>query len=121
MNRNIFGWSYPPGAENDPNAPWNQDEGPCAVCAKGVEDCICPECSICGGQGDPNCYEPKGEHWEGKQGHGLRLNKEQAISRQEAYIRQLENRLDEERMVVDMYKDGDQIEWDIHEVVDPWK
>jgi hypothetical protein len=21
-----FGWSYPPGAANDPNAPWNQDE-----------------------------------------------------------------------------------------------
>jgi hypothetical protein len=20
-----FGWSYPAGAENDPNAPWNQD------------------------------------------------------------------------------------------------
>lgn len=20
-----FGWSYPPGAANDPNAPWNQD------------------------------------------------------------------------------------------------
>lgn len=21
-----FGWSYPPGAENDPNAPYNQDD-----------------------------------------------------------------------------------------------
>jgi hypothetical protein len=24
----MFGWHYPPGAENDPNAPWNQPEGP---------------------------------------------------------------------------------------------
>ncbi len=28
MSRNIFGWSYPPGAANDPNAPWNQEEVP---------------------------------------------------------------------------------------------
>lgn len=26
MTRNIFGWSYPPGAENDPNAPYNQPD-----------------------------------------------------------------------------------------------
>jgi hypothetical protein len=26
MSRNPFGWSYPPGAANDPNAPWNQDD-----------------------------------------------------------------------------------------------
>ena len=24
--RHPFGWSYPPGAENDPNAPYNQDD-----------------------------------------------------------------------------------------------
>jgi len=33
---NIFGWSYPPGAANDPNAPYNQDEG-------WTED-YCPTC-----------------------------------------------------------------------------
>ena len=22
----VFGWNYPAGAENDPRAPWNQDE-----------------------------------------------------------------------------------------------
>lgn len=26
MSRNPFGWSYPPGAENDPNAPYNQPD-----------------------------------------------------------------------------------------------
>lgn len=26
MIKNIFGWNYPPGAENDPNAPYNQVE-----------------------------------------------------------------------------------------------
>lgn len=24
MSRNVFGWSYPPGAATDPNAPYNQ-------------------------------------------------------------------------------------------------
>jgi len=24
MTKNVFGWHYPPGAEHDPNAPWNQ-------------------------------------------------------------------------------------------------
>lgn len=26
MRRNKFGWNYPPGAANDPNAPYNQTE-----------------------------------------------------------------------------------------------
>jgi hypothetical protein len=25
MSKSPFGWSYPPGAENDPSAPYNQD------------------------------------------------------------------------------------------------
>jgi len=31
----VFGWSYPPGAANDPNAPWNRVEW---------EEDYCPEC-----------------------------------------------------------------------------
>ncbi len=57
--RNLVGWSYPPGAANDPNAPWNQaDEGPCDVCGKPLDDCICPECPHCQANGDPQCYVP---------------------------------------------------------------
>ncbi len=41
MSRHPLGWSYPAGAENDPNAPWNQRELP---------DC-CPVC------GEPNTNE----------------------------------------------------------------
>ena len=66
----IFGWNYPPGAANDPNAPWNQEPGPCAVCGKVEDDCICPECPTCGGVGDPTCYEQ----------HGLILSPEQIAS-----------------------------------------
>jgi hypothetical protein len=35
MGRNIFGWDYPPGAEGDPNAPWNQRPDETQDC----EDC----------------------------------------------------------------------------------
>lgn len=56
MSRSIFGWDYPPGAANDPNAPWNQVDPPCAICGKEAGVCICPECPTCGAQGDPGCY-----------------------------------------------------------------
>jgi hypothetical protein len=56
----LFGWSYPPGAAGDPNAPYNQEDPHCAVCGKFVDDCICPECKTCGGVGDPWCYEAHG-------------------------------------------------------------
>jgi hypothetical protein len=60
MRSGIFGWSYPPGAATDPNAPYNQN-GPyiCEVCLCDSEvDCQCEECPICGAYGDPKCYSP---------------------------------------------------------------
>lgn len=72
MSRHLFGWSYPPGAENDPNAPWNQQEGPCAVCGQFVDDCVCPECPKCGAIGDPGCYSDF--HAER---HGMEMSDEQ--------------------------------------------
>lgn len=52
----IFGWSYPPGAASDPNAPWNQQEGPCDVCGMCIDLCVCPECPMCGETGNRECY-----------------------------------------------------------------
>ncbi|MDD3029845.1 MAG: hypothetical protein PHS57_06170 [Alphaproteobacteria bacterium] len=72
--RSIFGWDLPPGAADDPGAPWNQKEGPCDVCGLSVDDCICPECPECGEQGDPICYEQ----------HGLVLSDEQRESKKRA-------------------------------------
>jgi len=36
MSKNPFGWGYPAGAENDPNAPWNEPEMPeeCPMCGE---------------------------------------------------------------------------------------
>ncbi len=39
MSRNIFGWHYPPGAEFDPRAPWNQpDQMTCWECGEDLPD-----------------------------------------------------------------------------------
>ena len=126
MSRNVFGWSYPPGAAGDPNAPWNQtDEGPCAVCANGVEDCCCPECPVCGEQGNPKCYSTptkfhKGEGFTVGEGHGLRLNKEQALSRQRAVIYQAKQRVQDEEMAYAAMEESSVTEWDLDDLPNPW-
>ena len=56
MSKNPFGWNYPAGAENDPNAPWNQRPEMCPVCEEFVDcgllcnamshgECDCPKCT----------------------------------------------------------------------------
>ena len=62
-----FGWSYPAGAADDANAPYNQDDPPCEVCGKWLDDpaihegcCDCPECPKCGEVGNPECYRSCG-------------------------------------------------------------
>lgn len=56
----VFGWSYPPGAENDPYAPYNEAEPPCAICLKDCQYCDCPTCPRCEAVGDPHCYAAHG-------------------------------------------------------------
>jgi hypothetical protein len=75
----IFGWSYPPGAANDPSAPYNQDDPPCSICGREVDDCVCPECPHCGTIGDPSCYVDD----ERSENHGLTLSDAQVASAQE--------------------------------------
>src|SRR5262245_60118670 len=103
MSRSVFGWSYPPGAASDPNAPWNQnDDGPCEVCCKPVDLCICPECPHCGAVGAPHCYT--NDH---KAEHGVRfmLSREQIMSREEARIAVLEERVRERKSGLEWMRD----------------
>ena len=69
-----FGWSYPPGAALDPFAPYNQVDGPCAICGKSEDACICPECPVCHTNGADWCYRD----------HGLVRSPEQIASLAEA-------------------------------------
>lgn len=44
-------------AAHDPAADY---EGACEVCGHDVAGCICPECPVCGAQGDPKCHAEHG-------------------------------------------------------------
>lgn len=44
----------------------------CQVCGNYADNCVCPECPVCGSTGDAACYE----------GHGLVRNAEQEASLQ---------------------------------------
>lgn len=54
-----WGWHYPPGAEFDPRAPWNEDEREwCELCGKESDrDCRCEPCAVCGDIGNPACID----------------------------------------------------------------
>lgn len=110
MRNGVFGWSLPPGCTHA-MIEAQCEEGPCAVCCLEVGSCVCPECRVCHEAGNPMCYRGP---------HGLKLNKEQVIHRQEARIYVAELRVGEEKMVLDMYRDSEQKEWDIDDVADPW-
>jgi hypothetical protein len=112
MSRSIFGWSYPPGAANDPNAPWNQEEGPCAVCCKPVDACVCPECPTCGEVGEPACYAV-GEH-------GMKLSREQAIGRQEARLALAQERVNDAMLALDHLRDSGEFSDILADDPDPW-
>src|SRR5262245_9328158 len=103
MSRAKFGWSLPPGAAGHPFAPWNQDDGPCAVCCKHVDNCVCPECPVCGEPGEPTCYT------RGHDGKKMQLNKEQILGREECRIQLLREQVNDRLMGLDYMKEHD--EW----------
>jgi|SRR6516225_285799 hypothetical protein len=115
MSRSIFGWSYPPGAANDPNAPWNQDDGPCAVCGKDMDHCVCPECKVCGSCGDPNCYKREG-------GHDLKLSLEQIVGRERVRLNRFKEQVAEQEDYIQQLESGYfQPSRDIEDNPDPWR
>jgi hypothetical protein len=75
MSRSIFGWDLPPGVTTRMLPGY--DDPPCEICGRG-DDCICPECPVCQGYGDPHCYRD----------HGLQLTKEQVVAISQVEIEQ---------------------------------
>ncbi len=60
MVRSIFGWDLPPGCTHRMIDEAMGVDQPCEVCGVFVDDCICPECKVCGEYGDPACYSKHG-------------------------------------------------------------
>lgn len=65
MSRSPFGWGYPAGAENDPNAPYNQPDYPdaCPICGAENSDAdvdVFPCCSEeCAAAYEEKMYGPE--------------------------------------------------------------
>jgi len=57
MSRSMFGWSLPPGVTSRMIDEAYGREEPCQICGLWPDDCICPECPVCGSFGDPACYD----------------------------------------------------------------
>ena len=86
MSKSIFGWDLPPGVITRMiEQAYEADDGPCAICAKPADACICPECQVCREIGRPQCYRTSpGEGFP--DGHGMTLSKAQAVSREEGRL-----------------------------------
>jgi hypothetical protein len=94
MSHSIFGWSYPPGCSGPPD----DDEGLCEICGRTWDHCVCPECPVCEGQGDQECYFS----------HGLELTVEQVKGLQVVIDSEINNIMAEQSKSWD-----DSLEWDL--------
>lgn len=94
-----------------------EGELPCAVCGKFVDDCVCPECPTCGVIGESRCYDEdeirqsfdpplSGPH------HGLKLNIDQKIARQEWEVEQRKLLWQESVQYLDYLKDQKEVQED---------
>jgi hypothetical protein len=81
------------------------DEDPCECCGHDTTDCICPECPVCGEQGNPACYalglNPKD--------HGLKFNKEQLIGQAKMRIASLQEEIQYEENIIEYLQKGGEI------------
>jgi len=78
-----FGFSYPAGVSSR-----DIDDmiGPCETCGLPIDDCICPECPVCGESGNTFCYDNK----------HLRYTRQQRLGQAKARIRDFEFKIADE-------------------------
>lgn len=93
----IFGWSYPPGCNGTPY----DENHPCDVCGNIEDDCICPECPVCGDFGNSACYIEHGMKRSDEQKFSLVVNERQWEQEHQAIL-QYENVYDE---IADLYEE----------------
>lgn len=98
----IFGWDLPPGCTTRHIEEAYGTEGPCDVCGRDIDHCICPECPVCQGIGDPACYEH----------HGVVRSAFQIASRAEAEAAWAADNAAENRAYEQMWLDDNY--WEAH-------
>lgn len=78
--------NLPPGVTNSMID--RQSDDHCGCCGRYQDDCICPECTVCGEYGDPRCYQK----------HGMVYSREQLIGQATQVISQINTMIGEDQM-----------------------
>jgi hypothetical protein len=95
MSRHPFGWDLPPGVtQRMIDEQCGGDEGPCECCGNDPADCVCPECPVCGSQGDPKCYKDTSEFGP----HHLQYSREQRMGQARMRIAILKEQIQDEEL-----------------------
>lgn len=106
----MTGWNLPPGCTYRDIDELAGVYDMCDVCGQYVDNCVCPNCA-CGEYGRLKCYEAIGDG-----GHGMRMNKAQALKRQETNIRKAREQVADEEQVLIWMESDEQEWWDLKEV-----
>lgn len=77
------------------------EEQPCDVCRIEAGSCICPECDVCGEQGNPRCYFD----------HFLNLNCEQMVARKKADIEEYKEAIADAELDIERIKEFPNGRW----------
>jgi hypothetical protein len=79
----MTGWNLPPGCTYQMLDDAMGVDAICEVCGKYADDCICPECPVCGEHGNAACYAS----------HNLTFTLDQQISRAERSVADAQDNL----------------------------
>ncbi len=112
------GWNMPPGCFRTPA---DEPDPPCAVCCRAVDDCVCPECKVCGEVGDQRCYLQPGDKDAPANPHAMKLNKAQVRGREEARVALLQEQIADIGQYLAWLEDQpDTFTTDLSESMDPY-
>lgn len=78
------------------------DEGPCDICGRGVDDCVCPVCPKCEAQGDHMCYR----------NHGLIVTAGQVKAYHEKKVWEAQEQLQDAQMALGMFESDTEEKFD---------
>jgi hypothetical protein len=80
-------------------------EEPCPSCGMDPADCICPECPVCGAQGDPVCYNQDVNNNRNHSINYLFYNKAQRMGQSRLKIAQLKEQIADEEQYMAWLED----------------
>jgi molybdopterin/thiamine biosynthesis adenylyltransferase len=89
----MTGFNLPPGCTYAMLDEAVGADAQCEVCKQATDDCICPECPICGEHGNSRCYGTRTEGEGFDYPHNLQFSIAQLKAQTLAQIAELENQI----------------------------